>query len=44
MIFYLVDHLGSIRVVLNESGGVDSWSDYYPLGKEARLLKTQKAS
>jgi RHS repeat-associated protein len=34
--YYLTDHLGSIRVVLNEQGNVDSWTDYYPFGKEAR--------
>jgi len=35
--FYaLQDHLGSNRVILNQSGVVDSWSDYYPFGKESR--------
>lgn len=28
------DHLGSVRVTLTETGAVDSWSDYYPFGKE----------
>ncbi len=32
----IIDHLGSVRVVLTETGNVDSWSDYYPFGKEAR--------
>jgi len=35
-LYYLTDHLGSIRVVLTETGNVDSWSDYYPFGKESR--------
>lgn len=30
------DHLGSVRVTLTEAGSVDSWSDYYPFGKESR--------
>ena len=30
------DHLGSRRVTLTETGAIDSWSDYYPFGKEAR--------
>lgn len=34
------DHLGSIRVVLTEQGNVDSWSDYYPFGKESRGSST----
>jgi hypothetical protein len=34
------DHLGSVRVTLTETGVVDSWSDYYPFGKEARGSST----
>ena len=30
------DHLGSIRVTLDQSGNIDSWTDYYPFGKESR--------
>lgn len=39
-LYYLVDHLGSVRVVLKEDGGVESWSDYYPFGKESRGSST----
>lgn len=38
--YYLADHLGSIRVTLDESGNVDSWTDYYPFGKESRGSST----
>ncbi len=38
--YYLSDHLGSIRVVLKEDGNVESWSDYYPFGKESRGSST----
>jgi RHS repeat-associated protein len=38
--YYLTDHLGSVRVTLTEAGNVDSWSDYYPFGKEARGSST----
>ncbi len=34
--YYLSDHLGSVRVTLTEAGVVDSWSDYFPFGKESR--------
>lgn len=34
------DHLGSVRVTLTETGVVDSWSDYYPFGKESRGSST----
>ena len=34
------DHLGSIRVTLDQSGNIDSWTDYYPFGKEARGSNT----
>jgi RHS repeat-associated protein len=36
----ITDHLGSIRVTLDQSGNVDSWTDYYPFGKEARGSST----
>ena len=32
--YYLKDHLGDIKVVLNQSGGVDSYDDYYPFGMQ----------
>ena len=32
--YYLEDHLGNIRMVLNQSGGVDSYNDYYPFGAQ----------
>jgi RHS repeat-associated protein len=38
--FYIQDHLSSVRVVLNQSGNVDSWTDYYPFGKESRGSST----
>ncbi len=38
--YYLSDHLGSIRVVLKEDGNLESWSDYYPFGKESRGSST----
>ena len=38
--YYLSDHLGSVRVTLTETGAIDSWSDYYPFGKEARGSST----
>jgi RHS repeat-associated protein len=31
--FYIQDHLSSVRVVLNQNGCVDSWTDYYPFGR-----------
>ena len=34
--YYLKDHLGSIRVTLDQSGNIDSWTDYYPFGKQSR--------
>ena len=30
--YYLKDHLGDIKMVLNQRGGVDSYDDYYPFG------------
>ncbi|MBL7994997.1 RHS repeat-associated core domain-containing protein, partial [bacterium] len=38
--YNLTDHLGSVRVTLKEDGSIDSWSDYYPFGKEARGSST----
>ena len=32
--YYLKDHLGDIKMVLNQSGGVDSYNDYYPFGMQ----------
>ncbi len=32
--YYLKDHLGDIKMVLNSSGGVDSYNDYYPYGEQ----------
>jgi RHS repeat-associated protein len=32
--YYLKDHLGSIKMILNSSGGVDSYNDYYPYGMQ----------
>jgi|GEM_PF-5040608 len=32
--FYLKDHLGSIKMALNQMGGVDSYNDYYPFGMQ----------
>ncbi|RMG43055.1 MAG: hypothetical protein D6732_00495 [Methanobacteriota archaeon] len=30
--YYLTDHLGSIRVIVDESGNVVGYTDYYPFG------------
>ncbi|MCC5926968.1 MAG: hypothetical protein JJU41_10460 [Bacteroidetes bacterium] len=30
--YYLTDHLGSVRAVVNRDGDLLSWSDYYPFG------------
>ena len=32
--YYLKDHLGSIKMTVNSSGGVDSWNDFYPYGMQ----------
>jgi RHS repeat-associated protein len=32
--YYLKDHLGSMKMILNSSGGVDSYNDYYPYGMQ----------
>lgn len=31
-LYYLTDHLGSVRVTVNERGDVAGWDDYYPFG------------
>ena len=30
--YYLKDHLGSVRVIVNSTGVVDSYNDFYPYG------------
>jgi len=30
--YYLKDHLGSVRVIVNTSGAIDSYNDFYPYG------------
>lgn len=30
--YYLKDHLGDVKMILNSSGGVDIYNDYYPFG------------
>ncbi|MCH8495678.1 MAG: RHS repeat-associated core domain-containing protein, partial [Balneolales bacterium] len=30
--YYLTDHLGSVRAVVNRDGDLLSWTDYYPFG------------
>ncbi len=32
--YYLKDHLGDIKMVLNSTGAVDSYNDYYPYGEQ----------
>lgn len=32
--YYLKDHLGDIKMVLNSGGAVDSYNDYYPFGEQ----------
>ncbi len=34
--YYLPDHLGSTRVVLNDAGNVEATSDYFPFGQISR--------
>lgn len=34
--YYLKDHLGSIRLTVNESGNIISAQDYYPYGELLR--------
>ena len=31
--YYLTDHLGSVRAIVNSSGGIDEQNDYYLFGK-----------
>ena len=31
--YHLKDHLGSVRMTINDSQGVDGFQDYYPFGK-----------
>ncbi len=38
--YYVKDHLGSIRAVVNETGDVVSYADYYPFGL---LLRSQQS-
>jgi RHS repeat-associated protein len=30
--YYLKDHIGSIKMIVNANGSVDSYNDYYPFG------------
>lgn len=32
--YYLKDHLGDIKMVLDSSGVIDSYNDYYPFGEQ----------
>jgi len=32
--YYLKDHLGDVKMIVNSSGSVDSWNDYYPFGMQ----------
>jgi RHS repeat-associated protein len=32
--YYLKDHLGSVKMIVNSSGTVDSYNDYYPFGMQ----------
>ena len=43
--YYVQDHLGSTRVILNESGNVKQYYDYDPFGKTLResIAGTEKA-
>lgn len=34
--YYEKDHLGSVRVIVNESKNIESWTDFYPYGKISR--------
>ncbi len=42
--YYLTDHLGSTRVVLNDEGVVTDFSDYYPFGLEMPGRSTQSGT
>ncbi|MGF1670151.1 MAG: RHS repeat domain-containing protein, partial [Balneolaceae bacterium] len=41
--YYLTDHLGSVRVTVNEQGDPVGWDDYYPFGLQMPG-RTQNAS
>ncbi len=32
--YYLKDHIGDIKVIVNATGGVDSYNDFYPFGMQ----------
>ena len=38
MNYFLTDHLGSVRVIVDENGGVLERNDYYPFG--ARYMRS----
>jgi RHS repeat-associated protein len=42
-LYYLTDHLGSVRVTVNERGDPVGWDDYYPFGLQMPG-RTQNAS
>ncbi|TVQ12660.1 MAG: RHS repeat-associated core domain-containing protein [Balneolaceae bacterium] len=42
-LYYLTDHLGSVRVTVNEAGDPVGWDDYYPFGLQMPG-RTQNAS
>ncbi len=42
--YYLSDHLGSTRVVFNDEGQVNDFSDYYPFGLEMPGRSTQSGT
>jgi len=39
-LYYLTDHLGSVRVTVNEQGDPVGWDDYYPFGLAEPVPKT----
>jgi len=39
-VYYLADHLGSVRVTVNEKGDPVGWDDYYPFGLAEPVPKT----
>ena len=41
--YYLTDHLGSVRVTVNDAGNAVGWDDYYPFGLQMPG-RTQNAS
>ena len=45
-LYYLTDHLGSVRVTVNEQGDPVGWDDYYPVwvtdaGEDAERLQPE---